>query len=43
MAGTTQLSDLQARQGVMLGQMRYVLGISMVLSVLGMLIAISAS
>ncbi|HEY3916588.1 MAG TPA: hypothetical protein VGL83_02285 [Stellaceae bacterium] len=43
MARTTELSELQARQGVTLGRMRYVLGISIALTVLAMLAAISAA
>jgi hypothetical protein len=38
-----QLSEIEARQGVTLGRMRYVLGISMALAVLAMILAFSAT
>jgi hypothetical protein len=43
MQRTIQLSETEARQGVTLGRMRYVLGISMALAVLAMVLAFSAT
>lgn len=43
MEWTTELSELRARQGVILGRMRYVLAISMALAVVAMIVAIHAA
>lgn len=43
MERTTELSELRARQGVILGRMRYVLAISMALAVVAMIVAIHAA
>lgn len=43
MARTIELSETQARQGVTLGRMRYVLAVSIVLAVLAMVVVAGAT
>jgi hypothetical protein len=43
MTRTTELSETDARQGVTSGRMRYVLAISIALTVLAMIVAITAA
>jgi hypothetical protein len=43
MAPKTELSEVEARQGVTLGRMRYVLAVSLSLAVLAMIVAIRAA
>jgi hypothetical protein len=43
MERTIELSDTKARQGVMLGPVRYVLAISIALAVIGMIVVATAA